>query len=541
MTSEAPFKLPDVTRLSPAGSLSGRPVLLSLILAAVSGFLLFLSAPGPLGSGLWAWVALVPLLFAIDGLRPKQAFLSGLVCGLCFYMPTLHWITIVLGRYGYLHLWLAVAALFLLSLYMGLYTAMFSLLASRNSRAPLFLTAPAIWVGLDAVRSLAFTGFPWMDLGYTQYTYTILIQISDLVGHYGVTFLIVMVNSLLFTMLSSLFYGRRNGSALISLVVATAAAVTVALYGFWRSAEIEQKMQTADRIDISVIQGNIPQDEKWLISRQEDTIDRYMSLSRQALDESPATLLVWPETAIPLFPEENDVLDDIKTRLIGDSGVSLLSGAPHRQPVNGGPGERFFNSAFLVDSGALTCARYDKQHLVPFGEFIPFRKLLPFLAPIVETMGDFTPGTSEKPISCENPEIGVLICFESIFPDLARKQVENGAGLLANITNDAWFGKSSAPEQHLAMAVFRSVETRRSLARAANTGISAFIDPLGRVKQSSALFTSCFLNDSLPLLTVQTVHSRLGPWFGTLCLAAALVLLTLRPRNGQAGGIHFGP
>jgi apolipoprotein N-acyltransferase len=207
---------------------------------------------------------------------------------------------------------------------------------------------------------------------------------------------------------------------------------------------------------------------------------------------------------------------------------------------------RYYNSAFLfspvtampgVPRALRPAGRYDKQHLVPFGEYIPLRTILPLPGPLVETMGDFSLGNSVAPLSCGKAQLGVLICFESIFPDLARREVDAGATLLVNITNDAWFGRSSAPWQHLAMAVLRAVENRRSLARAANTGISGFIDPAGRTQKLSPLFVPYAASARLPLLTGKTVFGRFGHNLPLACLlllgpATALVVLKKRQRHG---------
>jgi apolipoprotein N-acyltransferase len=215
-----------------------------------------------------------------------------------------------------------------------------------------------------------------------------------------------------------------------------------------------------------------------------------------------------------------------------DNGACLLTGVPYAEGAAGGnPVEdRYYNSAILLGPDGGVNGRYDKQHLVPFGEYIPFRKYLPFVGPLVESMGDFTPGSTQRPLACQTAGIGVLICFESIFPDLSRKWTENGANMLVNITNDAWFGRSSAPWQHFSMAVFRAVETRRSLARAANTGVSGFIDPVGRISASLPLFETGYLTGDLPICSEQTFYVRYGYYFPVFCIIGVIltVLSSLR-------------
>ena len=214
--------------------------------------------------------------------------------------------------------------------------------------------------------------------------------------------------------------------------------------------------------------------------------------------------------------------------------VKLLAGAPYfvlKTPKDAGSKSiDYFNSGLLINSSGRLAGRYDKQHLVPFGEYVPMRSYLPFLEPLVVSVGDFTAGSSYEPLSAGNVKAGMLICFESIFPEIARREVKAGSNLLVNLTNDAWYGRSSAPYQSLAMSVFRAVETRRSLVRAANTGISGFVEPTGTIRTQSQLFKPAALTESMPLLEVQTFFTRGGHWFGALCLAMILPLLLLHRR-----------
>ena len=259
---------------------------------------------------------------------------------------------------------------------------------------------------------------------------------------------------------------------------------------------------------------------------QQETLKIYSRLSTQALTaeaENPGTnLLIWPETALPFYLQGGKEVPAPVSELVKKRRVWLLTGAPYYDGNSLGDSDtkvHYYNSSILLSPEGLLNGRYDKQHLVPFGEYIPFRKYFPYLGPVVESMGDFTAGSGSRPLACETARIGVLICFESIFPDLSRKWVNNNANLLVNITNDAWFGNSSAPWQHLSMAVFRAVETRRSLARAANTGISGYIDPLGRMSGISPLFQSCTRTADVALLEEKTFFCRFGHNFAEFCIA----------------------
>jgi len=294
-------------------------------------------------------------------------------------------------------------------------------------------------------------------------------------------------------------------------------------------------LEASPTISVAVAQGNIEQDQKWSPAMRSKTMEIYTSLSEQAIEQgnSPPVLLVWPETAMPFYINNNAYYKKLVNGLIKKHQVWLLAGAPHVEIDDSVPqqGERkrkrYYNSAFLVSPTGEISGRYDKQHLVPFGEYVPLGRYLPLPGPLVENIGDFSSGKSSAPLSCQSAEIGVLICFESIFPELAREMTANGANLLANITNDAWFGRSSAPWQHLSMAVFRAVENRRSLARAANTGISTLIDPLGRETGVSPLFEPFFQVAEIPLLEDKTVFTRFGHHFGLFCLLALLPAVAL--------------
>jgi apolipoprotein N-acyltransferase len=412
---------------------------------------------------------------------------------------------------------------------MGLYPAFFGLLLCRlrPKISPLFL-APVAWVALDGLRAFLFTGFPWLDLAYTQYRSPLPIQVADLTGHYGVTFLIVLVNVLLLAG-AGIGAGKKLFPCPGKMVLAAVLTIIAAFsYSGWRFLDVEKKLAGAETTGVAIIQGNIPQDEKWQAMLLRQSVATYIKLSAGAVDQGKTDLVIWPETAFPYFPAEHPIFQEVVENLLEPHGVFLLSGAPHREPDQGGRGMRYFNSAFLFAPGGTIVGRYDKQHLVPFGEYIPFRKLFSFASPLVETLGDFTPGQSHAPLPGLNNRIGVLICFESIFPELSRKMAANGATILANLTNDAWFGKSNAPWQHLSMSVLRAVETRRSLARAANTGFSCFIDPLGRISGQTGLFETRSLTARLPLFSETTFYVKYGHLFLLSCL---LVLLGEILRN----------
>ena len=521
--------------------------LLPVWLALGTGILLFLSFPGTVGLWPAAWVALVPLLLAVKDVRPGVAARLGLLAGMVHYVSLLYWIIIVLGKYGNLPLWVSIPALLLLALYMSSYLALFCAIISRvwKQRENLVVwVVPLLWVGLDYVRSFLFSGFPWQDLGYSQYKALMLIQTADLTGHFGITFHIVLVNSVTALLLVLWIANRSSVQAAqpfltLRLRRAWFRAILPALciilgvlgYNVLRYHQVSQMIAGSPKMKIAVVQGNIEQDQKWSPAMRLETIDRYRRLSEQAIarKDGPPELLVWPETALPFLINDNPYYRRLKKSLLTKHKIWLLSGAPFYLEVENKKSQQIkeyqsYNSAYLFTPEGEISGRYDKQHLVPFGEYVPFSSYVSLPGPLVENSGNFSSGKPVKPLSCQGAAIGVLICFESIFPKLARDWTASGANLLVNITNDAWFGRSSAPWQHLSMAVIRAVENRRSLARAANTGVSALVDPLGRIIGASPLFQPFYLMAEVPLLQTNTIFVSFGYHFGLLCLLASIVL-----------------
>lgn len=304
----------------------------------------------------------------------------------------------------------------------------------------------------------------------------------------------------------------------------------VVFYGMIRLQQWPAIMEAGPVMEVGVVQGNISQDEKWDYDRQITTVVDYLKLSNRAAGhrDGPPELIVWPETALPFYPLEHSLFDEV-IAFAARHDTCLLTGAPHREWEEDDR-IHYYNSALLVspdEAATQPAGIYRKQHLVPFGEYIPMRRLLPFFAPVVETLGDFTPGSEPTLLTCNDQRLGALICFEAIFPRLARQMTSEGADLLVNITNDAWFGPSNAPSQHLSMSALRAVENRRSMARAANTGISAFVTPDGRIHQATELFTPDQRRAALPLPdpagNTFSIFTAGGFLFGPACL---LLLIT---------------
>ncbi len=502
--------------------------LAALGLCAASALLLTAAFP-KIEADYLAWGALLPLLWALNGAAPAEAFRRGWVFGLVHYASLLYWLVPTMVIYGHLPPALGVAILFLFAAILSLLsTAPLAWALGLAAGTPLRLLVlfPVFWVGAEYLRSFLFTGFPWELLGYSQYRRLHLIQISDIFGVYGVSGLLALGNAALFLGALRLrgrpWRGRPVGTRAAAAGLGAAALLTAAAagYGQWRLPAVDRQAERSPRAVVAAVQGNIEQSQKWDPAFQQATIARYLRLSYAALRERPE-LIVWPESAAPFYfltevPPTRAVLQGVQA-----SGTHYLIGAPAVEAD--GPKAVYFNSAFLAGPSGEVLGRYDKAHLVPFGEYTPYKEYLPFLGKMVEHVGDFVPGAVGRTLEYDGRRLGVQICYEIIFPALAAAQVRSGANLLITITNDAWYGTTAGPYQHFSLAVLRAVENRRALVRAANTGISGFIDPAGRILDPTALMTEAAVVRSLPLMEGATVYNRLGDAAAAACLGAALL------------------
>lgn len=506
------------------------PLLLDFFWAAVGALLLTFSFPRPDLGGL-AWVALVPMIVFAMGATPKRAFRVGYLTGLFHFLALLQWVAGTIHQYGGIPWAAGIGALALLSLYLGLYVGLFAWAIARWRRGGLFLLlfAPALWVALEYLRTHALTGFPWGLLGYTQHRHLTLIQGVDVTGVYGLSFLVVLVNTALSLCVRHVVeragWHRAAGwgTPLLGLGIAGIVMCGALAYGTFRMAEVEKAQQIAPTLAVGVIQGNIDQAVKWDASYQISTIETYVRLSREALKRNP-DLVVWPETATPFYylnPTDRLLTREVNRGLAGGSADWIL-GAPAAERAQ--DGWHYYNRAYAVTSAGAVIGSYDKVHLVPFGEYIPFQNLLFFVKRLVASAGNFSAGAKGETIKGWDWQVGVQICFESIFPELSVASVRSGATLLVNLTNDAWFGRSGAPFQHFQMARFRAVETRRALARSANTGISGFVDPVGRVRGTTPLYEEAWRVESLPVMTLTSLYVRYGDLFAWICVGVTLLL-----------------
>ena len=535
--------------------------------AALSGLLLIAAFPG-FNQPWCAWVALVPWLWALRGLRPWQAFGLSYLAGLVFGLGSLWWLIHV-----------TLAGWVILCLYLALFSGVFGWLvqpllerSARSNRQSAIsnpprtlpvlaaerwlLTAkprlvpviviPSAWVATEYLRSHLLSGFGWNLLAYSQTPVLPIIQIADVTGAWGVSWLIVAGNVGVFLALS----GRDRRARVWPIAACAVLLASAWLYGRQRL----QEPAPVSGLRVAVVQGNIPQDEKWDEAFQQEILQRYARLTRESLRLDPH-LIVWPETSVPGFLGGEEPLTQQVLDLARSVGRPLLVGAPvnHFTP----DAFRMTNAAALLGPDGRIRQRYDKTHLVPLGEFVPLESVFPWLRDVLPPIGDFAPGheytvfnlpRSRFKVQGSRGELdnleprtsnlelpfSVLICFEDVFPELAREFVARGARLLLTITNDAWFGKTAAAYQHAQASTFRAVELRVPMVRAANTGWSGCIDARGRWRErvrdaaGDELFVEGVAACEVAAGSAATGYLRWGDWLALVCCGLSAAWLAVR-------------
>ena len=477
---------------------------------------------------LLAWLALVPLFSAALLLPVRAAFGWGWLTGTVFFAILLRWLDHTFRTYSAIPwplTWLPIVAL---AAYCGLYfggvAAAMAWVRVRMSVELALIVAAPLWVALEWIRGWLMGGFPWGLVGYSQYSVLPLIQIAEITGVYGVSFLVVAVNA---AMAGALVLTARRGA--IGLAVAGVLVTAALAFGWQRLGE------TAVRptVPVALMQPSIEQPLKWDPAHQVTTLNIYLGLTRKAAGSRPG-LIVWPETSSPTVFRRDPGLQRTLADIAGESGSPLLIGSID---VADGAPTRYSNTAFLVGPGGIT-GRYDKIQLVPFGEYVPMSSVIGFVRGWAEFIADLEPGRSPTVFKGPPAPFGVVICYEGIFPELVRRFIVGGAQFMVNMTNDGWFGRTSGPWQHLSMYPFRAVEHRVAIVRAANTGVSAFIAPSGRITRQLPLFSRGVLQEPIPLRRGKTLYTRLGDWFVYACAAAAAVCLGLAASPyGRRGGV----
>lgn len=483
---------------------------------------------------------MVPLLVAIAPAPAKsivparvrsgrRAFALGLACGSTYFAGTLYWITGVMRVYGDLNAVVAGLVNLALVAYLAIYPALFTLVVwqfGRRLGSRALLLAPVVWIATEYGRGWLLGGFPWVLLGYSQATVLPVVQVASLVGIYGLSGLVAGVNG---TVAFAVFANWRE--RLVSCGVALAIVGLVAAWGSWRLAE-GSLARSGVPLRVGLIQGNIAQGEKWDRDRALRNFQTHLDLSRTAAERG-AQLIIWPESATPFYFEEDPVSGARIRQLAVETRTYILFGSDE---VERGTPPRYYNSAFLVGPDGSTLARYRKIHLVPFGEFVPLKSLLFFASRLVEAVSDFSPGDEPVVLPVGVHRASTAICYEVVYPDLIRRFVGAGSHLLTTITNDAWYGHSSAPFQHFEQASVRAIEQGRYLARAANTGISGIVDPYGRVTLRSELFERIALVGEVRVLEGRTLYSRIGDLIAWLALGWTMLLAIAIWRADVNGG-----
>jgi apolipoprotein N-acyltransferase len=488
------------------------------------------------------WIAVAPLLLALlharapDTLqlkagikllpaKPWQAFLLAYVCGILWYAGTCYWILPTMRKFGGLGLPSALLALFLFCLYLGIFHGAFGLIVGllaggdQYNRRVLLL-APAAWVAVEMVRA-RISGFPWDILGTTQVDNIPLARIARLTGVYGLSFEIMVVN----TAMAAIFVVRRQQRKSLALVAVIAAMVL-------QVGRLVNPAPVPTDHTAQLVQQNIPilEGADWTKDYFDTTLRELTTISlAPTQNRQHPNLIVWPESPAPFYTTDPMFHESI-TNLARVSQSWVLTGslgvdnATHTQAS----GREVHNSGALVSPDGTWVSRYDKVHLVPFGEYVPFRQLFSFASGLTEQVGDFARGESREPLLAGDEKLGVFICYESVFPNDIRQFAKNGAQVFVNISNDGWYGDSGAYAQHLKQARMRAVENARWLLRDTNTGVTSAIDPYGRIvaqiprKMRSSLLASYALSSEV------TLYTAYGDWFGYLCAIICLVALFMR-------------
>ena len=524
-------------------------------LALLSGVLLALSFP-KFGHPAFAWIALAPLLIALAGWRrvpnagtralngadelgligaegqgvtSPRAFTLGLITGIVYFVGTTYWTGEVLQQFGGVPMALALLAMLLLALYLALFPALTALMVAYlvrgSGRRALFL-APAIWVATEYLRGYLLGGFPWVPLGNSQVTVLPVAQLASVFGVYGLSALVAFVSaSLAYAALSA---GRTR------LVGFGAAALVVAAVAVWGVLRISDGSLTREGtpLRVGLIQGNIAQEDKWNPQQARRIFTTYIAMTRDAVRRG-AEFVIWPESSTPFMFEEDDVGETAVRDLARELHVPILFGSD--QVDRSGEVIRLYNAAFLITPEGETGGVYRKIHLVPFGEYIPFKNLLYFVSPLVERLADFAPGTSMVMLPVGSHQVNTAICYEVVYPSLIREAVLGGSQLLTTITNDGWYGYSSAPYQHFELASMRAIEQGRYLVRAANTGVTGIVDPYGQVVQRSAIFEQVGLVGEARVLTGRTIYAAIGDVvaYASIVLTAVALVGVRRVRGSM--------
>jgi apolipoprotein N-acyltransferase len=428
----------------------------------------------------------------------------GLLTGCAFFGGTVYWVVGVMKTYGNFSWPLAVLIGAAMVVYLAIYPSLFGFVLNRSVRAfgvtGVWL-APFAWVASEWARATTGFAFPWVLLGTSQARVLPVVQTASVVGVYGLSGLVALVS----TAAAVLALTRRR-SHLVGVAVVLGVLVIVTAAGTWRLAH-GRLATSGTPLRVGLIQGDIEQDVKWNDAYRDPILQRHLDLSRRALGMG-ANLVVWPESSTPFYFDAESALAAPVRRLAAEARTPFLIGTDELEQRP--DGVRYYNAAVLVGADGRSHGSYRKMRLVPFGEYVPMKRLLFFVGPLVQAVSDFSPGTDPSVFSMDGHKLSASICYESVYPWISREFVQRGSQLLAIITNDAWFGRSSAAYQHFDQGAVRAVEQGRFVVRAANTGISGAVDPYGRVLARTELFTPTALVVDVRLLDGLTIYGHVG-------------------------------
>ncbi|MEE3233085.1 MAG: apolipoprotein N-acyltransferase [Candidatus Latescibacterota bacterium] len=489
--------------------------------AAISSGLLYCLSIPKFNLSILAFLALTPLAYFAPKLDSRTSWKMGWLAGIVAAIGRTYWITETLQLYGHLPLSLAIFTNGLLILYIGMYTGFFAwLYRELYSNSLIYpVIGASLWILLEWVQSWMISGFPWFLIGYTQFQNLAFAQNASIVGIYGLSFLVVAIS----------IYLARAINNQISMRFILSAISLIILSHAWLIINIQSTEKTdTQSLKVGVVQGNISQDRKWNGDQLTWTTNHYVSLTRELAESNP-DLIVHPETALPYYFNDSTYAHYSKKirNLVREIQIPLLVGSLQGSGNKSNP---IYNRAFMLDKAGDTNGYADKVHLVPFGEYLPFPAFFGYLDELTAQSGQFTPGLKHNVLSVPEStgRAGIFICYESIFPEITRGLVLDGANFLINTTNDAWFGQTAAPEQHFAMSVIRAIETRRSVVRTANTGISGIIDPTGQIINSTELEETAVFTKRIGLRSDKTFYVRHGNWILVLSAIAVAIHIFFR-------------
>ncbi|MGD0584324.1 MAG: apolipoprotein N-acyltransferase [Oryzomonas sp.] len=503
------------------------------IAAITGGILVFLGYAG-FDRFYLEWICLVPVLWAIRDQRPGRAFWIGLLAGIAMNCGGFYWAIQMFRQFAGAPWPLAAIGLLLLAAANGVLFAAWAWatrLITRDTGWSVAWVSPVVWTALEKFWPELFPNF----LGASQYQLSQVTQIADLTGILGVTFLVVYLNSTLFAVFEQRAGNRRLAVRLVAVFAAVLASVLI--YGHVRIRSVDQQAAAAEKMTIGLVQANRGAGDKRLYPESQLSDHREMSWTLAATRHPD--LIVWPESVLHVRMMSRD--GSLPSGELGDTHTPTLFGAVLR--IGQDSEDRVYNSALLADDSGRIVGTYDKMVLVPLGEYIPFGATFPALYSLAPSVGRFWPGESLEPLPLGKYLLSVNICYEDIFPGQIRSLMRGGPGrripdVMINLSNDSWYGKSTEPLEHLALASFRSIEHRRSLVRSTNTGISAFVDPVGRIVKRSGIWTRETLVDRVAIMKQgPTVYALSGDWIGWVCALLSLAgigrALLLSARRGE--------